>query len=115
MEKSRTVQPGELLKLEFMDPFELCIAELSTKSGIAEQQLSTIIRGEGKITLGLAKNWDYFGTTIAIHTEQGYLTFQWPNEVQTKGAFFCRQTSKTLLMDKKLYSALLTLEDMLPN
>jgi addiction module HigA family antidote len=64
MEKLENIHPGEILKLEFLDPLEITAYKLSKALLIPQTRISEIIKGNRRITADTALRLSrYFGNS----------------------------------------------------
>ena len=64
MEKLANVHPGEILNLEFLEPFEITAYRLSKDLKIPQTRISEIIKGRRRITADTALRLSkYFGNS----------------------------------------------------
>src|SRR5262249_55736034 len=65
--KLRPVHPGEVLRLDFLEPMGLSVYRLSKATGISAQHLGRIIKGTRGISGGGAlRRARYFGTSARL-------------------------------------------------
>jgi addiction module HigA family antidote len=64
MEKLDNIHPGEVLKLEFLEPLEITVYRLSKDLKISQTRIWEIIRGSRRITADTALRLSkYFGNS----------------------------------------------------
>ena len=64
MEQLENIHPGEVLKLDFMEPLHISIGQLATDTGLSARRISEILRGQASVTLDIALRLGrYFRTT----------------------------------------------------
>ena len=64
MKKLKNIHPGEILQEEFLGPLEITAYKLSKDLGIPQTRISTILKGNRRITADTALRLStYFGTT----------------------------------------------------
>lgn len=64
MKDLENIHPGEILKLEFLDPLNISAYKLAQKTGMPESRVSNIIAGKRGISADTAlRLGKYFGTT----------------------------------------------------
>lgn len=65
--KHKPVHPGEVLRLDFLEPLGISIYRLAKETGISQQHFGRIIHGtrgiSGDVALRLAR---YFGTSAQV-------------------------------------------------
>jgi len=65
--KHKPVHPGEVLRLDFLEPMEISAYRLSKETGISAQHIGRIIKGtrgiSGDVALRLAR---FFGTSAQM-------------------------------------------------
>ena len=54
MEQLENIHPGEILKIDFLEPLNLSISRLAQDTGISAGQVSEIVHGQSSITLEIA-------------------------------------------------------------
>ncbi|MCF7945366.1 MAG: HigA family addiction module antidote protein [Spirochaetia bacterium] len=64
MERLPNIHPGEILKEEFLDPFEISAYKLSKEIKIPQTRISQIIKGNRRITADTALRLsEFFGNS----------------------------------------------------
>jgi addiction module HigA family antidote len=64
MERLPNIHPGEILKEEFLDPFEISAYKLSKELKIPQTRISQIIKGNRRITADTALRLsEFFGNS----------------------------------------------------
>ena len=64
MKKTRNIHPGEILKEEFLLPYEITAYRLSKEIGIPQTRISEILKGNRRITADTALRLSkYFGNS----------------------------------------------------
>lgn len=64
MKRLKNIHPGEILQQEFLVPLEISAYKLSKDLGIPQTRISTILKGNRRITADTALRLSkYFGTT----------------------------------------------------
>jgi len=64
MKRLKNIHPGEILQEEFLEPLEITAYKLSKEIGIPQTRISTILKGNRRITADTALRLSkYFGTT----------------------------------------------------
>ena len=64
MDKLKNIHPGEVLKEEFLIPFEITAYRLSKETFIPQTRISEILKGKRRITTDTALRLSkYFGTS----------------------------------------------------
>lgn len=64
MEKLDNIHPGEVLKLEFLEPLEITVYRLSKDLNIPQTRISEIVKGRRRITADTALRLSkYFGNS----------------------------------------------------
>jgi addiction module HigA family antidote len=64
MEKLDNIHPGEILKLDFMEPLNISVSRLAKDTGLSVRRVGEIIRGQTPVTLEIALRLSrYFRTT----------------------------------------------------
>ncbi len=64
MEKLPNIHPGEILKTEFLDPFDITAYRLSKEIKISQTRISQIIKGKRRITADTALRLsEFFGNS----------------------------------------------------
>lgn len=54
MEQLENIHPGEILKLDFLEPLNLTISQLADDVGLSRQRVSEIVHGQSPVTLDIA-------------------------------------------------------------
>ena len=61
------VHPGDILREEFLDPFELSVYELANELHVPRSRVNDIVRGKRSITIDTALRLSrFFGTSAAF-------------------------------------------------
>lgn len=64
MEQLKNIHPGEILKLDFLEPLNLSISRLAQDTGLSVRRMSEIVQGRSPVTLDIALRLGrYFRTT----------------------------------------------------
>lgn len=64
MNKLENIHPGEVLKLEFLEPLEITVYRLSKDLNIPQTRISEIVKGRRRITADTALRLSkYFGNS----------------------------------------------------
>ena len=64
MEQLENVHPGDVLKLDFLEPLHVSISRLAKDTGLSVRHVSEIVRGQSPVTLDVALRLGrYFRTT----------------------------------------------------
>ena len=64
MELLENVHPGEILKLDFMEPLYISVGQLAKATGLSVRRVQEITRGQAPVTLDTALRLGrYFRTT----------------------------------------------------
>jgi addiction module HigA family antidote len=65
--KLKPVHPGEVLRLDFLEPMGISVYRLAKETGVSAQHLGRIVKGDrgisGDVALRLAR---YFGTSARV-------------------------------------------------
>lgn len=65
--KHKPIHPGEVLKLDFLEPMGLSVYRLAKETGISAQQLGRIVKGQRDITGDTALRLSQlFGTSAKL-------------------------------------------------
>jgi addiction module HigA family antidote len=54
MEQLKNIHPGEVLKLDFMEPLHISASRLAKDTGVSVRRISEILRGQAPVTLETA-------------------------------------------------------------
>lgn len=64
MEQLNNIHPGEVLKLDFLEPLHISVSQLAKDTGLSVRRISEILRGQSPVTLEIAVRLGrYFRTT----------------------------------------------------
>ena len=64
MQQLENIHPGDILKLDFLEPLGLSISQLAKDTGLEAQYVSEIVQGQSSVTLDAALRLSrYFRTT----------------------------------------------------
>jgi addiction module HigA family antidote len=65
--KLKPVHPGEVLRLDFLEPMNISVYRLSKETGVSAQHLGRIVRGTRGITADVALRLArFFGTSAQV-------------------------------------------------
>ncbi len=64
MEQLENIHPGEILKLDFLEPLNLSISQMARDTGLSVGRISEVVQGQSPVTLDIALRLSrYFRTT----------------------------------------------------
>lgn len=64
MQQLENIHPGDILKLDFLEPLGLSISQLAKDTGLSVQYVLEVVRGQSPVTLDAALRLGrYFRTT----------------------------------------------------
>ena len=64
MEQLENIHPGDILKLDFMEPLHISTSQLAKDTGLSVKQVSEIVHGQSPVNLDIALRLSrYFRTT----------------------------------------------------